>query len=51
MSESKKLCVKCVRDQIATMRKQIEEIEQRADRVEEMLAQLITDYVESTMGQ
>lgn len=51
MSESKKLCVKCVREQIATMREKIEEIERRADAVEEMLAQLVQEYVESTMGQ
>ena len=33
MSESKKLCVKCVREEIATMREAIEDMK---DKIEEM---------------
>lgn len=58
MTQSKKLCVKCVREKIATMKEEIEdmkekieEFEQRVDSVEHMLGQLIQEYVQSTMGQ
>lgn len=36
-----KLCVKCVREELATMRASMRELEERASYVEELLAELI----------
>lgn len=46
-----KLCVKCVREELAAVRELVMEVERRTDDIEEMLGQLIDQHVESTVGQ